>query len=324
MRAISLAFWSMLAFSASAKDEGRPRMDDYPADRLNRLAQLETLGFGSQFTGLKSLAWTATNITVAFYGGSDPTYRLIEATAKEWEPAGSQVRLSFRTSDGAFRRWSPADRTPKALIRVRVDEGLKGYWSDLGMLARITPAGEATLNLQGFERKLAAYTGLNGAAAWSKSYERSVVLHEIGHALGFSHEHLHPVCQADLKLRADPGYVRTTSGNQLLPDSQGRSPGVVEMLMHQEGWSESNTLFQVDLTTYLERNKFWAGKDPVNITELQTLSSSEPDRQSIMLYEFPAHVWKSGGSKCLQTDFATALSAKDRAGFLALYPMAVR
>lgn len=256
------------------------------------LAQM--LSGNLKLVGSPGLAWNKRIVTVAFKGGSDPLYSLIEQTASEWTAQGGEMQFSFREPTGQFRRWTTSDRNPAGVIRVSFD--LDGYWSQLGVLALNFGANQPTLNLGGFPQRLERYYNGQNRQAWLNSYEHTTILHEFGHALGLSHEHFHPACQADMKVEP-----------------------VIESLMHPpNNWTEQNARFNIDANYYFE-----AMKEQVGLLDPRTVISATIDRSSVMLYALPDSFFNSGArSPCKPVGpqgFPTALSASDRGFFLKSY-----
>ena len=251
-----------------------------------------------RFIGSPGLAWRRRVVTVAFNGGSDPLYEMIERTASEWTSSGGQLQLSFRDAQGRFRQWSPADRSASAAIRVsfRNDPDYRGYWSVVGSLAQSVGPGEPTLNLENFPQELARYFNGRDPSGWAASYEHSVILHEFGHALGLSHEHFHPVCQADLNIDLAIRYLTGPPND----------------------WKEDQARFNVDSAYYF--NVLAAQSGPL---DSRPEASDTIDRNSVMLYSFEDRIYRSGSrSPCKpapRPGFATSLSATDRAFFMKHY-----
>lgn len=73
------------------------------------------------------------------------------------------------------------------IARLDSPPDMAGYWSWIGTEILEIPAGEPTLNLEGFTMKV------------SEAEFRRVVRHEAGHTLGFEHEHM----RSDLVKRID-------------------------------------------------------------------------------------------------------------------------
>jgi hypothetical protein len=281
--------------------------------------------------------WRKNVLTVAFNGGDPQAYALIETTAQEWAAHSSNFKFDFRTADGSFRQWAASDVEIAADIRIAFQSGPSGgYWSLLGRMAEVADPGEATINFEGFPEDLRPYQGAGQTAAWLSSYYHSVVLHELGHALGLSHEHFHPDCQADLKMQADPGYVKTvTQTGEYGPDGRGRSPGA---LLYFEGypnnWTQETATFNLNASEYFQYTVTHLTDVPGLVTDGSVISTPQIDPKSVMLYAFPPYLFKSGlASKCVSRGdgplgpderFATKLSDGDIAYFLRYYGSAFR
>ena len=83
---------------------------------------------------------------------------------------------------------------------VRVSRSGGGYWSYLGTDVAMIPAGQPTMNLQGFTSRT------------SLSEYRRVVTHEFGHTLGFPHEHMRRELVERLDRPATIAYFGRTQG----------------------------------------------------------------------------------------------------------------
>jgi hypothetical protein len=293
---IGVAFASALA----AQPRARPAIDGIPPRIFAQMTAPKAVGY-------PTLAWPTRVVTVAFNGGSEPLHRLIEQVARDWARHGGGLRLSFRDRNGRFRRWRDTDRTARADIRIGFNDGqpLGGYWSVIGVSAQMVAANEPTMNFEGFPVDLARY--FNGAhrAEWLLEYHRSTILHEFGHALGLAHEHYHPDCQSDLLLDAAIPYLMERSGWN---EEEGRY-----------NWTEEEARFSADAAYYFE-----IMEQDGNRAEL----SGRIDQASVMLYDFPSHLFRSGeASACRPSPaegFATALSPMDVETYLAYYPVQAR
>ena len=278
--------------SPSGQTLGREMPCAIPARIFSQMVSADKL------FGASGLAWPQNVITVAFSGGSDRLYTLIEQTATKWTLAGGTAQLSFRNADKTFRQWTSKDVGPAAAIRIafRTVEPDDGYWSVLGTMATNVNANEPTMNLDGFPEKLQPYLGGQNGAAWLASYEHSVVLHEFGHALGLSHEHFHQDCQKDLKLKE----------------------AIASLMQPPNKWTEEQARFNLDSAFYLKVLAQQAGR--LTTTHV---SSGTIDRESIMLYGFDDEFYQSRGKSACKvanpSGFATALSAGDRQFYLANY-----
>lgn len=255
---------------------------------------------GNRLVGSPGLAWKGQKrVTVAFRGGSDELYSLIEQTAKEWTALGGELELSFQDESGHYRQWSKSDTSPVANIRISFEGGDEGgYWSLLGVLAKNVEPNEATMNYEGFPEALRKYFHDQNATEWAKSYAHTVILHEFGHALGLSHEHFNPECQKDLKMDAIVEYLMGPPNN----------------------WSEEQARFNMDAEYYLRILGKQAGAH-----ESKVVTSATADRASVMLYVFPVNYYVSGEkSDCRPVgdsgnDYPTKLSTGDSEFYLANY-----
>ena len=247
--------------------------------------------------GSPGLAWKKQRvITVAFKGGSDELYKLIEQTANEWTDLGGQLSLSFKDGTGQYRRWNSSDRNPAANIRVAFDS--TGYWSLLGVLARNVDPGDATMNFGEFPQELRKYFHGDNAAEWKTSYAHTTILHEFGHALGLSHEHFNQQCQKDLKIDSIIAHLMSPPNN----------------------WNEEQARFNMDAQYYVKILARQAGSQ-----ESKLMTSLTTDQSSVMLYAFPADYYHGGDkSVCMPKGdhgqiWPTALSAGDKQFYLENY-----
>ena len=94
---------------------------------------LRTMLRGGRLVGSPGLTWDKSVLTVAFRGGSDELYQLIEETANEWTASGGRLSLSFKDDAGHYRLWTADDTAPAADIRISFDK--HGYYSAVGALA---------------------------------------------------------------------------------------------------------------------------------------------------------------------------------------------
>lgn len=278
--------------AASKADVVRQLPDAMPAAILSQMIS------GRKLVGMPGLTWNRKVLTVAFDGGSDVLYELLEQTAQEWTSHGGAMKFSFRVKNGQFRHWSPQDTAPAAAVRVsfRTDEGHNGYWSAVGRMAENVDANQPTMNLDGFPEKLLRYFNGRNPTAWRSSYEHSVVLHEFGHALGLAHEHFHPECQADLRLAKAMAWLMKSPNN----------------------WTYDVARFNMDAPFY-----FSVTADIAKTLNSHPVFSTHIDQGSVMLYSFLDEFYKSGAkSPCkpaVPLGYATSLSKSDIQFYLDKY-----
>jgi hypothetical protein len=126
-------------------------------------------------------------------------------TAKRWPSTGVHLTVGFiGTVDPALQTrilshmnaWGQYCNASFSLTtvspQVRISLGGNGYWSYLGTDILHIPAGQATMNLQGF------------SMSTPESEYHRVVRHETGHTLGFPHEHT----RTEIVNRIDPAKAK--------------------------------------------------------------------------------------------------------------------
>lgn len=277
--------------SGPTSPEPKGMLDSIPPTLFHKMFQSHKL------VGSPGLAWKKQRvITVAFYGGSNDLYQLIEQTANEWTGVGGQLSFSFKDDATHYHHWSPHDKSPAANIRIAFDN--TGYWSLIGVLANNADPGDPTMNFGGFPNDLQKYFHGQNIAEWRISYAHSTILHEFGHAIGLSHEHFNPQCQKDLKMDTIISYLMGPPNN----------------------WPQEQARFNMDAQYYAEILAQQAGP-----LESKLINSSTTDQSSVMLYVFPISYYKSGDMSVCKPigdhgqDWPTTLSEGDRQFYLANY-----
>lgn len=356
--AIALTICALPSVAGAADDE--PVLDDLPAEQFKYIEQYNNEQ-GKQAPQIEELKrkgivpagvkWVFPNVSfyeikVAFPpGGDEQIYKLIEEAAREWINRGEQkprdgkpvrlrINFKFHDADGKRFTWTPFDWTATADIRVGFDD--KGYYSQIGTINRNVPGIYSTMNLQGFDRLHMTQT------QWKASYEKSVVLHEFGHVLGFAHEQFHEKCQRndaagfkwneDMKnYTTDPGknqnYKKITPGTRrrdnsvcaekfLGVDEQRRSPGI-----YLQYWGAPNCWTRKQINFQFKRDFFLNGvSDQSKKTLIDGVRNAirpeeearTPDQRSVMLYRIPEYLFVSGmKGACFTSSFAVQLSDKD-------------
>jgi hypothetical protein len=239
----------------------------------------------------------AQRLKVAFLDGDPEVHRKIAEAAAEWTEYGNiKLDFGYRKARGAYRAWSTSDAGAyKADIRVSFH--LPGYWSLVGTDSidqLIVGPGEPSLNLSGFTQSLP-----NDWAA--------TTLHEFGHALGFHHEHQHPVggCELDFRWDDDPGYKPTRDAyGQFIVDASGKRPGLYTVLGGPPNrWPKAKVDFNLRQLTN---------------SHAYEIGPFDPD--SIMKYYFGAWMFKTGEKSHCFSQRNDTLSEMDKRGIALAYP----
>jgi hypothetical protein len=177
-------------------------------------------------------------LTQRYFG---PAQRALSVSFMEQTPADLRDRIlshmnAWSQRCGISFRWTAGSGD------VRISRGPGGYWSYLGTDVLHIPRGQPTMNLERF------------TMSTPESEYRRVVRHEVGHTLGFPHEHM----RREIVERLDPQKT-------------------IAYFRRWQGWNAQEVQQQV-LTPLDERS----------------IMGTPADVQSIMAYQLPAEITRDG------------------------------
>jgi hypothetical protein len=222
---------------------------------------------------------------ISFDGGISQPQFVTLLTTKYWGPLPKTLSVSFMETTPSdlkarilshFNAWSCGITfaLTSGTGNIRISRGSGGYWSYLGTDTKLIPANRPTMNLEGFTMNTA-----------DSEYKR-VVRHEVGHTLGFPHEHMRKSLVARIDRQKAYAYFA-----------------------RQYGWSREMVDQQV-----------------LTPLDARTIIGTEADQDSIMCYQLPGEITKdgapiNGGTDINQSDrafaqliFPTVLRSPDSAG----------
>ncbi|MBF9234437.1 M12 family metallopeptidase [Microvirga alba] len=241
--------------------------------------------FKTQFPSLYSIVglsrrWDpGTILKACFYGGSEAVNRRISTVAKLWLD-GVNLSFDFIDDDGKLRDCNVPDVEKESQIRIGFS--CRGSWALLGTEATDPTIGSAptcaapaqTVNL----------SKVQVANVNESSFNRDV-LHELGHVLGFYHEHM----------RCDAEY-----------DS-------AEMV----SWLKQN----LNMTEEEIGRQFYLPSQASDRYGSAIAMSDKIDTKSIEFYSMPAIFFKRReASPCYVSPLPVTLSDQDRAAAQKAYP----
>lgn len=280
---LKLAATLMFLILAVSGQSQSPFVETFPleiaqkyADEETELASLPPELQGQLFNMNKR--WTpGTSVRVAFNGGNSTLHKKIVDVANEWTKYGNlKFDFGYNSTTKTYRTWTNSDTEYHAEIRIAFD--LPGYWSAIGtdsVNPRFFGANKRSMNLGGFLQPNLHHT-------WA-----TTVLHEFGHALGFSHEHQHERCKHEIRWERGPNG----------------EPSVYDVFLQWQGWSKN----QVDMNL----KTFVAGRGDI---------IAPHERESIMHYSMPPDIFINGKRSPCYVQFNQVLSLGDKAGMARGYP----
>jgi hypothetical protein len=259
----------------------------------------------AQVQSIRSVLRTWPNkkaIKVAFKSGNAGLRKQISQMVQPWmDAANITFDFGFDPTTGNYREWTTSDTDYRADVRISFDSRPEpGYWSAVGkdsIKPSLRAPNIASMNFQGFTDEL--------PDDW-----QATVLHELGHALGFEHEHQSPnsSCEPEYRWSDDPGYIPTQNmHHEFVADNQGRKPGIYTVLGGAPNrWSKEQIDF--NLKQFAPSTDWY-------------LTSFDPS--SIMKYVFPDWMYRdvavSTKSGCYGPP-NLVLSAEDQKAAAAAYP----
>jgi len=228
----------------------------------------------SAFNGVVPISkiWSGQSypLKVCFFGGYDQLRQRIAKAAKAWENESNGIKLDFG-KDAVPRTCSSND-----INHIRISFSYRGYWSTVGNdSVNRAYQSQSSMNYGGWD---------TWALPPNDELLNSTVAHEFGHALGFEHEHQHPLSKCEAQFDWDKIY-----------EALSRPPNQ---------WDKSKV--DHNMRKLASRGR---------------LFPQEIDLTSIMLYQFPSNFYKMGSaSECYQSTKNTSISAKDYKLAAKIYP----
>ncbi|MGK5022168.1 hypothetical protein [Janthinobacterium lividum] len=221
-------------------------------------------------------------LRVCLFSGNQTVATLIAEVAGEWNQY-SGVKFDFGKERGWYNCLSPAS----GHFQIRIGFSERGYWSTMGRDSEmLMDALAPSMNLEHFNLKYTESKFAQGqVVAQADAYDKAVIRHEFGHALGLVHELQNPNlrCADEIKWEGPNNVFDYFAG----PPNY---------------WQRDKVKFNLDVDSQAE-----------NIV-------GEGDKDSNLKYWLPAQVFKKGENSPCYSNVNYEISRLDKKGVAIMYP----
>jgi len=221
-------------------------------------------------------------LRVCLFSGNQTIATLIAEVASEWNNH-SGVQLDFGGASGWYNCLSPS----RGFFQIRIGFSEKGYWSTMGKDSEsLMDALAPSMNFEHFNMIYSASKfSPKDVAAQARPYDKTVIRHEFGHALGLVHEMQNPEmhCADEIKW-------------------EGKDNVYEYFAEPPNSWQPEKVKINLG---FFDQGKIIPGQG---------------DRHSIMLYPLPARIFKKGEQSHCFTNVNYELSSLDKKAVSDMYP----